>query len=149
MDAETNLWPVPPHLAKELDRIKFDFAVNPLPVYKNEKFMPAATLKTCLKGALVEVTFNLEHYAIFKQNETPHDSFDADVLQITILEDGEETPLSLFKLHDVHEGPIKLQKRVLQLSVAEEPVSKKVKKGDSDKVALESNLKGKQKQVDG
>jgi hypothetical protein len=146
VDAETNLWPVPPHLTQELDRIKYDFTVNPLPVYKNEQFVPAAALETCLHGALVEVTFNLEHYAIFKQNETPHDSFDADILQINILEDGEETPLSLFKLHDVHKGPIKLQKRGFQLSSAEEPVAKKVKKGDSDKVA--STSKSKEKQVD-
>jgi hypothetical protein len=137
---------VPPHLVKELDRVKYDYTVNPLPVYKDEQFVLAAAVETCLNGALVEVTFNLEHYAIFKQNEIPHDTFDADVLQINILKDTEVIPLSSFKLHDVHEGPMKLQKRIVQLSSAEEPVTKKMKKSDNDNVS--SMSKGKQKQVD-
>jgi hypothetical protein len=68
-----------------------------------------------------------------------------DVLQINILKGTEQTPLNSFRLHDVHDGPIKLQKRMVQWSSAEELAMKKMHKGESDKEA--STSKGKQKQV--
>lgn len=132
IDTETDLWPVPPHLADELDRIKYNFTVNPLPVYKDDEFISPSDVETCLDGALVEVTFNLEHYAIFKHNEIPHDTFDADVLQINILKDADKTPLSAFKLHNVHDGPIRLHKRGAETSAVEEPAAKKTKEKESE-----------------
>lgn len=145
VDEETDLWPVPPHLAKELDRIKYNFIANPLPIYKDEEFVGPAAVEKCLSGALVEVTFNLEHYAIFKQNEAAHDTFDADILQINILKDGDDTPLSAFKLHNVHEGPVKLEKRRTQVTSTEEPAAKKTKTNDDGNAT--ASQKGKQKEV--
>ncbi|KAG2107638.1 uncharacterized protein F5147DRAFT_653172 [Suillus discolor] len=145
VDEETDLWPVPPHLAKELERIKYNFITNPLPIYKDEEFVGPAAVEKCMSEALVEVTFNLEHYAIFKQNEPVHDTFDADILQVNILKDGDDTPLSAFKLHDVHEGPVKLQKKRSLVMSAEEPAAKKTKKNDDGNAT--TSQKGKQKEV--
>jgi hypothetical protein len=134
------------HLANELDRIKYNFMVNPLPVYKDDEFISPSDIEARLDGALVEVTFNLEHYAIFKHNEIPHDTFDADVLQINILKDADKTPLSAFKLHNVHDGPIRLHKRGAETSAVEEPAAKKTKEKESEQSRVAH--KGKQRQVD-
>ena len=69
VDDETEHWPIPPCLREELNKIKFEYRAVPLPVYVNEFFVEPAHVNNCIKGALVELHFELHHFAIRKKTQ--------------------------------------------------------------------------------
>ena len=136
VDEETATWPIPAQLKDELNRIKYTHIVNPLPVYKDDIFVAPIEVEKELKGALIEVTLNIEHYPIFKRDAPPHDTFVGDVLQVNILRSAEPVLPNIYKTRDVHKGPIKLQlKRNANEEQEEHPAKRartEEKEGDHD-----------------
>lgn len=87
VDDVTEYWPVEADLQADLDKIKFDFKASPLPVYvenQNRVVQPEDVQET-LRGALVEVQFELRHFHIQRENR---DSFNATVQQVLVLQPG-------------------------------------------------------------
>ena len=105
VDARTNRWPVRPKLRAELEAIKYDFEACPLPVYIGERFIDPKSVPGIMKGALVEVQFELKHFTINKKKE---DSFCAIVQQVLVLKPGETRPVTPYKRKIVEEGPVAL-----------------------------------------
>ena len=64
MDEETAHWPVLPRLRDELNKIKFEYCTVPLSVYVNSRFIEPADVNNTIKGALVEIHFELHHFVI-------------------------------------------------------------------------------------
>jgi hypothetical protein len=62
-----------------------------------------------MKGALVEVHFELRHFRIQKKKV---DSFNATVQQVLILKPGVARPVSAFKRWNVEEGPMKVSAKL-------------------------------------
>ena len=106
MDEETERWPVPPPLRGELDRIKFEYRAVPLPVYVNENFVEPLNVNSAIKGALVELHFELHHFAFRKAGQ---DSFNATIEQIIVLRPGEPRPMTAYKRKNPRVGPIPAQ----------------------------------------
>lgn len=103
MDEETEHWPVPPRLREELNRIKFEYRAVPLPTYVYEKFVEPADVNNAIKGALVELHFELHHFAIRKAGQ---DSFNGSIEQIIVLRPGEARPTTVYKRKNLRDGPI-------------------------------------------
>ena len=106
LDEETERWPVPPPLRGELDRIKFEYRAVPLPVYVNDKFVEPVNVNSAIKGALVELHFELHHFPIRK---VAQDSFNATIEQIIVLRPGEARPMTAYKRKNPRVGPILAQ----------------------------------------
>ena len=64
MDEETEHWPVPPRLKEELNKIKFEYYAVPLAVYADDNFIEPTLVNNTIRGALVELHFELHHFAI-------------------------------------------------------------------------------------
>ena len=117
VDDETEHWPVPPRLREELNKIKFEYRAVPLPVYVNEFFVEPAHVNNCIKGALVELHFELHHFAIRKKMQ---DSFNATIEQIVVLRHRDERPATAYKRKNPREGPVQvkalmfIQKRIIE-----------------------------------
>ena len=94
VDDTTEHWPVKKSLRADLNKIKFCYQAVPLPVYVGDCFIKPQDVYSVLQGALVEVSFELQHFCIKKKNE---DSFNARVQQIVILQPGEAHPANAFK----------------------------------------------------
>ncbi|KAJ7631632.1 hypothetical protein DFH06DRAFT_1337607 [Mycena polygramma] len=96
-DMKTADWPVAPEYQEHLLAIADTHDVVLLPVYDiDESLVPQADIERKLRGALVEVTSKITHYAITK-GATVTDSFTADIQQIIILKYGQAPPPTVFK----------------------------------------------------
>lgn len=91
-------------LQVELDKIKYMFEASPLPVYVGDRFIKPQDVHAMLKGALVEVSFELRHFCIQKKHE---DSFNASVQQVLILQPGKARPCNAYKRRNVFDGPVR------------------------------------------
>ena len=91
-------------LRPDLDKVKFSYQACPLPVYVGDHFIKPQDVQGVLQGALVEVSFELQHFCIKKKNE---DSFNASVQQVVILQPGEACPTNAFKRCNVFDGPVR------------------------------------------
>ena len=80
------------------------FQACPLPIYVGDRFIKPEKVHEMLKGALVEVSFELRHYCIQKKHE---DSFNALVQQVLILQPGKARPCNAFKRRNVFDGPVR------------------------------------------
>ena len=96
-------WPVPPWLREELNKIKFEYYAVPLTVYADNNFIEPALVNNTIRGALVELHFELHHFAIRKAVQ---DSFNASIEQIVILRPSEACPMTVYKRKHPHDGPI-------------------------------------------
>jgi len=105
VDAETDQWPVSGRLREELDKIKFEYRVNPLTVYVHDKFIEPTSVEDTIKGALVELHFELHHYCIRRKSE---DSFNATIEQIMLIRPGQARPATGYKRKNIRDGPIRL-----------------------------------------
>lgn len=85
VDDTTEHWPVKDDLKVELDKVKFKFEACPLPVYVGNHFIKPQDVEEMMKGALVEVHFELWHFCIQKKKE---DSFNSMVQQVVVLQPG-------------------------------------------------------------
>ena len=95
IDDETENWPISAKFRGNLDEIKNKYKAHPLPVYtNNRKFVKPTDVKQTIKGALVEVHFELHHYCIRSKMQ---DSFNATVLQIIIIQPGVPEPVAIYE----------------------------------------------------
>ena len=105
VDHETEHWPVSADLRKELDALKYDFRAVPLRVYVGDRFVEPVDVNDTIRGALVEVHFELRHFFIAPDS---YDSFNATIEQILVLQPGEAPPDTPYKRKNVRDGPIRL-----------------------------------------
>jgi hypothetical protein len=80
-----------------------------LPVYVNDKFVKPAHVNNTIKGALVELHFELHHFAIQKKAQ---DSFNTTIEQIIVLCPGEARPATAYKRKNPHDGLIHVKATV-------------------------------------
>ena len=93
-----------------LTRSSFKYQAVPLPVYVNEKFVEPTNVNNVIKGALVELHFELHHFAI---RRAALDSFNATIEQIIVLRPGEARPMTAYKRKNPRIGPIHVKLTVL------------------------------------
>lgn len=105
VDAETENWSVPAEFRSYLDEVKYEYKASPLRVYGKHGFVEPIDVEEQLKGALVELRFDLHHYFIEKAH---FDSFNAGVQQIIILQPGNASAATAYKRKDVRDGPISI-----------------------------------------
>ncbi len=103
VDDSTENWPVDDDLKGDLDRIKNEFSVRPLAVFKDDRLVKAKGMNSVLQDALVEVHFELHHFFIRQKDE---DSFNGSIEQIVIIQPGVARSLSPYKRRNLEEGPI-------------------------------------------
>lgn len=104
VDNETENWPVLPKFRGDLDEIKYEYEANPLPVYtETDKFVEPLDVKATIRGALVEVQFDLHHYCIRSKLQ---DSFNATMVQILVIQPGKAEPVLSNKRKNVRDGPV-------------------------------------------
>jgi hypothetical protein len=103
VDDRTEHWPVKLALCEDLDKIKFVFEAGLLPVYIDDQFVQLINVQDMLKGALVEVYFELRHFGFAKKKE---DSFNATVEQVLILQPGTVHPATAFNRKNVKDSPV-------------------------------------------
>ena len=96
-------WPVPPEYSPDLNEIKRDYRAMPLCVFRNGKPVNVCDIKKTIAGALIEVQFELRHFAIHNKE---FDSFNATLQQLQVIEPGRECPATIFKRKDFCDGPI-------------------------------------------
>ncbi|KAH9028294.1 hypothetical protein EDB85DRAFT_1892587 [Lactarius pseudohatsudake] len=107
VDEETENWPVSDDLQPDLQELKYEYQVKPLSVFYNDKPVKVDEATNVLKGALVEVHFELHHYHIRnKEGNTEFDSLNASIEQIIILQLSNARPTSAYKCKAVGQGPI-------------------------------------------
>jgi len=152
VDDETEHWPVPPRLREELNKIKFEYRAVPLAVYVNDTFIEPADVNNAIKGALVELHFELHHFAIRKKAQ---DSFNATIEQIIVLRPGEARPVTAYKRKNPRDGPIRvkatifLQKRIGEGSgKTDEHATDKENEGPSMSKKRRSTQKAKESEND-
>jgi hypothetical protein len=107
-DVETINWPVPSQHRSKLDAIKDEYRVIPLPIYGPDRhFIESPHANSALREALVEVHFQIKHYAIKKT--PPYDTFSAIALQVLLLKKG--VPKTVNPYHQsMRAGPKLLRK---------------------------------------
>ncbi|KAN0130933.1 hypothetical protein V8E53_011311 [Lactarius tabidus] len=106
VDKATEQWPVPLELRDTMDKIRHTHRAVPLRVFLNEKLIDVDHVMDVLVGALIEMHFELRHYAI--QGSTPPlDSFNANIEQIMVLQPGEARPPTAYKQSTEDDGPIR------------------------------------------
>jgi len=103
VDDSTENWPVDDDLKGDLDRIKNEFSIRPLAVFKDDQLVKAKGMNGVLQDALVEVHFELRHFFIRQKDE---DSFNGSIEQIVIIQPGVARSLSPYKRRNLEEGPI-------------------------------------------
>ncbi|KAH9033805.1 hypothetical protein EDB85DRAFT_1950047 [Lactarius pseudohatsudake] len=128
VDYETEHWPVSAEFRKYVDEIKYEYKASPLRVYGKGGFVERKNVEDQLKGALIELRFDLHHYFIEKEK---FDSFNAGVQQIIILQPGNACAATAYKRKDVRDGPISIEssdvdstpvRKERRVSVAEESI---------------------------
>ncbi|KAG1774802.1 hypothetical protein EV702DRAFT_1199899 [Suillus placidus] len=87
MDNETRDWPIPENFAIELDKIKYGYEAEPLPLYHDGHLVEPSHANDVINGAMVEVHFGILHWHIGN-----FDSFQANVEKNRDLEAGFRTP---------------------------------------------------------
>jgi hypothetical protein len=108
MDATTANWPVPDDMKEDLEAIMGSHKVQPLPVYKDDKYVTPTEVNATLPNALVEVHFRLRHYKIFRKGaEKCIDSFSGLIEQIVVLKPGSPRPLTGYKRKNLLDGPFR------------------------------------------
>jgi hypothetical protein len=105
VDSETENWPLSSNLREELDRIKYEYRALPLPVYIGNNFVEPRNVNEAIRGALVELHFELHHSDNFMRRQ---DFFSASIEQIMILQPGQPRRTSPYKRRDPRDGPIRL-----------------------------------------
>jgi hypothetical protein len=106
VDDVTLHWPVPAEMKGELHDLMTTHVVQPLPVYKGDKYVEPLAVNTVLKDALVEVHFKMRHYRIFRKESNKNtDSFTGLIEQIVILKAGVPRASSGYKRKNLVEGP--------------------------------------------
>lgn len=120
VDERTEHWPIKENLHIVLNQIKYQFAAKLLPVYVDDCFIKPSDIHKVMKGALVEVQFELCHYCIQKKKV---DSYNTTVQQVLVLKPGMARPASVFKQPgwNVEDSPVQ---PYLGLSQAKEHVDK-------------------------
>jgi hypothetical protein len=113
MDDETKHWPMPLHYKDDFDKIKFGYCAVPLAVYIGKKFVEPAKVNDAIKGALVEIHFEVHHFAILKKEKSLSlDSFNGTIEEIVVLHPGEVRPPTGYKRRNVREGPVRKKQAV-------------------------------------
>jgi hypothetical protein len=107
VDKVTEQWPVPDHFRETMDKIKHTHRAIPLRVFIDDKLTAVNDITNVLTGALIEIHFELRHYAI-KGTTTPLDSFNANIEQIIIIQPGEARPPTAYKRSTDEDGPIRM-----------------------------------------
>lgn len=112
VDDLTFNWPVPNEMATDLREIMSTHCAQPLPVYKNDKYIEPTAVKAAINGALVEVHFTVRHFRIWRKatNEEPAtniDSFTGDIQQIIILNDAVPRMVTGYKRKNLADGPFR------------------------------------------
>jgi hypothetical protein len=105
VDSETEHWPIPTELRDELDVLKYEYRAKPLRVYVKDKFVEPTDVNDTIRGALVEVHFELHHYFI---SSDAYDSFNGVIEQILVLQPGKAPPETPYKRKNVRDGPIRM-----------------------------------------
>ncbi|KAH9062543.1 hypothetical protein EDB83DRAFT_2224081 [Lactarius deliciosus] len=109
VDDETEKWPVSDNLLPDLQEVKHEYQVRPLSVFQNDKPVKTDEVNNILKGALVELHFELHHYHIrIKESNTNFDCFNATIEQIIILQTSGARPSSAYKRKNIGQGPIRM-----------------------------------------
>jgi hypothetical protein len=98
---------VPVDLTDEMLNLMATHVVQPLRVYKDDKYIEPSDVNNVLKGSLVEIHFSLKHYRIFRRDEgtKAFDSFNATIEQILVLKPGELRETSYYKRKNLLDGP--------------------------------------------
>lgn len=128
MDSETENWPLPSNLREELDEIKYEYCALPLAVYIGNNFVEPRDVNEAIRGALVELHFELHHSYNFMRRE---DFFHASIEQIMVLQPGQPRRTSPYKRRNVRDGPIRLNP-TLALLMQESGSSSQQQQGTSD-----------------
>jgi hypothetical protein len=105
VDDETERWPVPDHLHGDLDDIKRTYQATPLHVFSRDTFVEVGNVNDIIRGALIEMHFELYHYNIRGKDQ---DSFNAQIQQIIVLQPGKLRPITAYKQKNVRDGPIRV-----------------------------------------
>jgi hypothetical protein len=108
VDSVTEHWPISPDLRPSLDEIKYDYRALPLRVYIGDKYVSVEKVNDTLRGALVEIHFEVRHFTIQQKN---FDSFNASIKQIIVLQPGEPEEASPYKRDSVLEGSEPIRKK--------------------------------------
>lgn len=103
IDLLTDLWPVQSDYQSCLDDIKLTHCTVPLRIYVDGKAIGIHDAVEILRGAVVELQFELQHFPIVQKNLH---SFNASIQQIQVLRPGEARPPTAFKRKNLSEGPI-------------------------------------------
>ncbi|KAF8067608.1 hypothetical protein FPV67DRAFT_1364958, partial [Lyophyllum atratum] len=105
VDEETANWPIPDSQRVDLFKIHKTHHVLPLPVYdKAGKFVPSPDANFAMKGALVEVSFTVKHYAI--KRAPAYDSFSGIAEQVVVLQKGKPAAENVFR-KNMRNGPVR------------------------------------------
>ncbi|KAF8264018.1 hypothetical protein EI94DRAFT_1703548 [Lactarius quietus] len=104
VDDETENWPVPENMHANLDAIKYDYKVQPLPVYTEDNhYVKPADIIDTISGVFVQLQFELVHYHISKRH---HDSFNGTIAQIIVIKPGAPPTTSSLKHKNIRCGPM-------------------------------------------
>jgi hypothetical protein len=102
-NTETEKWPIPVKHKEEFESMKFNFMACPLGVYRDTAFVEPSEVNEALEGAFEEVILAIKHYYLRRKK---FDTFQADILQIKIIESGTSIAASSFKRRNAREGPL-------------------------------------------
>ena len=105
VDDITERWPVPDHLRATMETVKHTHHAVPLRVYIKKKLIGIKNVMDVLDGALVEIHFELRHFEIAVKNLH---SFNANIEQIMVLQQGESRPATVYKRQAAEEGLIRV-----------------------------------------
>ena len=88
VDEETEHWPIATEHRKFLDNIKYDYRIQPLPVYaEDDTYIQPKDVVNRMRDSLVEVHFRIKHYRIGR-DASSFDSFSGVIEQVVILKPG-------------------------------------------------------------
>ena len=118
VDETTEHWPVESKFVGLLNDIKCTHHATPLHVFLNNKLVNALHANNILKGAVIEIWFELKHFSIQPKKI---ESFNASIQQIQILQPRESWPPTAFKWWDISKGPIQVSKSLDIIIENEEP----------------------------
>lgn len=97
-----------------------------------------------VRGALVELHFELHHYSIRKSGQ---DSFNASIEQITVLRPGEARPATAYKRKNPRDGPIRIIPSIaLQKNVSNKAGIRATRDEDNKGPPMSEKRRGKQKE---
>ncbi len=77
VDDSTENWPVEDDMKGDLDRIKNEFSVRPLAIFKDDRLVKAKGMNGVLQDVLVKVHFELRHFFIHQKDK---DSFNGSIV---------------------------------------------------------------------